>query len=125
MKLIHYILICCLLGLVGCSKDDWQPLGEGLCASCGPPRIISVKYLPNSNQSITLQNNNDGTMAFDSMYLEHTADTIKYFIPVGTTVAQWDSLIITGAQLGFAIDTITDTVYLKAPTGYLYDIWSH
>ncbi len=127
MRPIHYILICCLLGTLGCSKDDVEPNNPSYSnAPYCSQRIWTVNYLPAINQNITLFNACIDSMSFGNLYLEHSSDTNKFNLPPGTILAGADSILITGTELGFVIDTIADTIWLKdRNSNQIKDRWHH
>jgi hypothetical protein len=126
MKLIYYILICCLLGLYSCSKEQGPNREKPTtCPYIQGTKIYSVTQQPITAQEIVIINYSCGDIDMGAYKLTHTADTNTYDIPLGTMECGGCGLYISGAQLGFQIDTISDVVSLRLNNGTIIDSWSN
>ena len=130
MKLIHYILICCLL-VLGCSKDEHVGQCSTGCNSEWPsnnavvgPKIVDVVLTPILQQKISIR----GTSSTN-------VNLTDYEIDVYSTQGQYSlngilngnmTIVFDPQILGFQIDTIADTLKLRhISTMEIISTWQH
>jgi hypothetical protein len=134
MKLIIYVLSCCLLTAVGCTKEEEAPREElppkvnpGIC-----PQVVlfDIQSASASNQSISIRLDDCGAgyLPLDNLWIEHTANSNVFHLPNGITLYSLSSsglseVTYTDPQLNLQLDLIHDSIFVKDSTktyGHFY-----
>ena len=122
-----YILICCLLILVSCTKtkegEELPPkVNIGLCEYVD---LFDIQSTSIFNQSISIKVFcGAGYLPLDNLWIEHTANDSVFFIPKGITLqSHRASVTFTDPQLNLQLDLLHDSIYVKDSTksyGHFY-----
>lgn len=135
MKPNLYLLICFLLAIVGCSKEEPDNFYAG---GNGDPlwsyqyryvKFYNVKVYPTQSQSFSLVKYwSPIDLNLSEMRIEQTSTQLNYY-PVGSLIFWNDTLMFTNQSAGFTgfqIDSVADTLRLvHIRTNEVVDTWSY